>query len=52
MRWFFVLMLVALAGCQGTKATTEPDYGEKAKQCDPRAVESGLCVPGGYEDSY
>ena len=50
MRWFFVLMFVALAGCQGTKAKT--DYNEKPKLCDPRAVESGLCVLGEYEDIY
>lgn len=50
MRWFFMLVVVALAGCQGAKAKT--DYNEKPKQCDPRAVESGLCVPGEYEDSF
>ena len=50
MRWFFVLMFVGLAGCQGTEAKT--DYNEKPKQCDPRAVESGRCVPGEYDDRY
>lgn len=51
MRLVFAMMFLALAGCQGTKATKEPDYNEKPKQCDPRAVESGLCVPGEYDDS-
>ena len=49
MRQLIGLMIAALvlAGCQ----TGKTDYNEKPKVCDPRAVESGLCVPGEYEDS-
>lgn len=48
MRWFCLLMLVALAGCQGTKS--DRDYSAKPKECDQRQVEVGYCVPGEYED--
>lgn len=48
MRLILVLAVVLMAGCQSGKK--EADYGVKPKSCDPRAVESGLCVPGEYED--
>lgn len=47
MRLLPLLMIVLLAACQGTKS--EPDYNEKPKKCDARAVDSGLCVPGEYD---
>ena len=50
MRWFFVLMIMALAACQSTKS--EGDYSAKPKECDQRQIEVGYCVPGAYEDSY
>ena len=47
MRRLVMLMIVlALVGCQST--TT--DRNEKPKECDARAIDSGLCVPGGYEN--
>jgi uncharacterized lipoprotein YajG len=50
MRLILVLAaLLLMAGCQSSKK--EPDYSTQPKQCDQRAVDSGLCVPGEYEDS-
>ena len=40
-----LLLAFALAGCQSTT-----NSNEKPKECDRRAVESGLCVPGEYEN--
>jgi hypothetical protein len=44
-RLVMMMMLLALVGCQST--TT--DRNEKPKECDTRAIESGLCVPGEYD---
>jgi hypothetical protein len=41
-----LVMVLALAGCQST--TT--DRNEKPKECDRRAIDSGLCVPDEYEN--
>jgi len=49
MRLILVLAALLMAGCQSSKK--EPDYSTKPKQCDQRAVDSGFCVPGEYEDS-
>ena len=50
MRLPFVLMtaLVLLVGCQSKK--TAEDYYEKPKECSVRDTDSGLCVPGSYDD--
>jgi hypothetical protein len=45
-RLFMLVMVLALAGCQSTGT----DRNEKPKVCDRRAVDSGLCVPGEYEN--
>jgi uncharacterized protein YceK len=45
-RVVMVMMVLVLAGCQST--TT--DRNAKPKECDRRAIDSGLCVPGEYED--
>lgn len=45
-RLVVLVMVLVVAGCQST--TT--DRNEKPKECDPRTVESGLCVPGEYEE--
>ena len=46
MRRVVVLMMVlALVGCQST--TT--DRNAKPRECDRRAIDSGLCVPGEYD---
>lgn len=37
-----VLSAVLLAGCQSSGASVD------GKSCDPRATDSGLCVPGEY----
>lgn len=47
MRLLPLLMIVLLAACQGSKS--EADYSAKPKTCDARAVDSGYCVPGEYE---
>lgn len=47
MRPVLLVLLVVLAGCQTGKKET--DYSTKPKACDPRAIDSGLCVPGEYE---
>lgn len=49
MRQLVALMisLAVLAGCQ----TGKTDYDAKPKECDVRSIDSGLCVPGEYEDS-
>ncbi len=44
-RLVMLMMVLVVAGCQST--TT--DRNEKPKECDHRAVDSGLCVPGEYE---
>lgn len=49
MRFVLLLMVVMLAGCQGTKKET--DYSTKPATCDQRSVDSGLCTPGAYDDS-
>jgi len=49
MRWFCLLMVVSLTGCQGTKS--EPDLNAKPKECQQRQIEIGYCVPGEYEKS-
>lgn len=49
MRWFLVCAVMLISGCQSNKS--EPDYSTKPTECDKRAADSGLCVPGGYEDS-
>lgn len=46
MRRFAVLLIAfALVGCQSTTS----DRNAKPKECDRRAIDSGLCVPGEYE---
>jgi uncharacterized protein YceK len=45
-RLVLLMMVLVLAGCQST--TT--DRNAKPKECDQRAMESGLCVPGEYEN--
>jgi putative hemolysin len=45
-RLAMLMMALTLVGCQST--TT--DRNEKPKECDVRAADSGLCVPGGYEN--
>ena len=50
MRWLCLLMMVTLAGCQGTK--TEPGNSAKPRECDQRQIDVGYCVPGEYEESY
>ena len=47
-RVVMLVMVLALAGCQST--TT--DRNEKTKECDSRAIDSGLCVPGEYDSEY
>jgi len=44
-RLVLLMMVLVLAGCQST--TT--DRNAKPKECDVRAVDSGICVPGEYE---
>lgn len=46
-RLVMLTMALALIGCQSTTATT--DRNARPKQCDDRAVDSGLCVPGEYD---
>lgn len=48
MRLVLVFAAMLMVGCQATKET---DYSAKPKECDARAVDSGLCVPGEYDDS-
>ncbi len=50
MRMIPLLVLLLLVGCQST--TGETDRNAKPKKCDARAIESGLCVPGTYDDIY
>jgi hypothetical protein len=49
MRQLVALIIAAavLAGCQ----TGKTDYNEKPKECSPRAIEVGYCVPGEYDNS-
>jgi hypothetical protein len=44
-RLVMLMMVLVVAGCQST--TT--DRNEKLKECDSRAIDSGLCVPDEYE---
>jgi uncharacterized protein YceK len=44
-RLVLLMMVLVLAGCQS--ATT--DRNTQPKECDVRAVDSGVCVPGEYE---
>ena len=47
-RVVMLMMVLALVGCQST--TT--DRNTKPKECDRRDIESGLCVPGEYDEEY
>lgn len=38
-------LVLTLAGCQSSST----DYNAKPVECDARAADSGLCVPGEYE---
>ena len=44
-RVVMLMMVLALVGCRSTST----DRNEKQIECDARAVDSGLCVPGEYE---
>lgn len=44
-RAIMLVMVLALAGCQSAST----DYSAKPKECDRRAIDSGLCVPDEYE---
>lgn len=44
-RVIMLMMVLALVGCQSAST----DRNEKPIECDARAADSGLCVPGEYE---